>query len=169
MATLAAVSESWVKRTFWLLLVAVPLALNPWALDPYAIQTHLLRFLAAGVILAYAVGARGPTGFTLGLGPLSFPLGAAWLISGLATVTSRDWLTSLTEFFHLGLLVALFHVLIARPSLVPPSVVFGAMALAGAVMATYGLAQICGVELLGRRSSTAQPRPPGTRTFLPKS
>lgn len=149
MGGLAASQETWVRRTFWLLLVAVPLALNPWALDPYAIQTHLLRFLAAAVLLAYALGARGPAGLTLQLTPLTFPLSAAWLITGLATITSRDPLTSLTEFFHLGLLVVLFHVLVARPGVLVPSMAFGVMALAGAVMATYGFAQICGFELLG--------------------
>ena len=164
MGALANSVDTWTKRALALLLVGVPVALNPWALDPYDIQTQLLRFLSTAVLVGYAVKAVRGEGVPIVITPLSSPLAAAWVVSAVATIASRDPLTSVAELLHLGLLIVLFHVLVSWPGLLIPSLAFGSMAVAGAVIAASGVAQICGVELLGY--GAAPTATPGNPNFL---
>lgn len=57
MRALAGSVDTWTKRALALLLVGVPVALNPWALDPYDLQTQLLRFLSTVILVGCAVKA----------------------------------------------------------------------------------------------------------------
>lgn len=164
MGALAGSVDPWTKRALALLLVGVPVALNPWALDPYDIQTQLLRFLSTVILVGCAVKAVRGEGVPIVITPLSSPLAAAWVVSAVATIASRDRFTSVAELLHLGLLIVLFHVLVSWPGLLSPSLAFGSMAVAGVVIAASGVAQICGVELLGY--GAAPTSTPGHPNFL---
>lgn len=130
------------------LLLALPvLVTNPWTSDPFtrpkmaAVQALIVAFLLTLVVIHPA------RRISIQVSTLSLPLVALVALALVSTFASVETAFSFLQTVHLGLLVAVFHVLASpRDAAGRVTSIFRVIAVVGGLVAAYGVLKLIDVD-----------------------